>query len=65
MQQDASWQRWIPLTGILFVILMFIGAGLMDLPTSDDTDSEIRGFYTDSGNRVQAIIGGHISLSLA
>ncbi len=60
MQQDAAWQRWVPVTGILFVILMFLGAGLMNLPNTDDPDREIRVFYTDSGDRVQAIIGGHI-----
>ena len=60
MQQDAAWQRWVPVTSILFVILMFIGGGLMNLPNTDDSDREIRAFYTDSGNRVQAIIGGHI-----
>ena len=60
MQSDAAWQRWVPLTGILFVILLFIGGGLMDLPGSDQSDSEVRSFYSDSGNRFQVIIGGHI-----
>ena len=40
MHKDAVWQRWVPLTGILFVILLFIGAGFMDLSDSEDSDRD-------------------------
>ena len=60
MQQDAAWQRWVPLTGILFVILFIIGFGIMDLPGLDDSDADVTAFYSDSDNRVRIIIGAYI-----
>jgi hypothetical protein len=56
----TGWQRWIPLTGILFVIL-FVGAiFLVSLPGGDDSEQEVLDWYTDSGNRTSAVIGAYL-----
>jgi hypothetical protein len=56
----TGWQRWIPLTGILFVIL-FVGAiFLASLPGGDDSDQEVLDWYTDSGNRTSAVISAYL-----
>jgi hypothetical protein len=55
MQQLPAFQRWIPLSGIVFVVLLIVGMGLMDLPTGDDSDQTVSAFYADHGNRVEVI----------
>lgn len=57
--QEAAWQRWIPLSGILFVILLLVGFVIMQLPMPDTPDSEITAFYEDSNNRLMVIIGAY------
>jgi hypothetical protein len=58
----TGWQRWIPLTGILFVIL-FVGAiFLVSLPGGDDSEQEVLDWYADSGNRTSAVIGAYLSV---
>lgn len=58
--QDAAWQRWMPLTGILFVILLVVGFVVMALPMPDVADAELTAFYEDRDNRVMVIVGAYI-----
>jgi hypothetical protein len=56
----AAWQKWIPLTGVLFVVLYFIGFGLVSGPDNSDSDQKILDWYNDSGHQTMVIIGGYI-----
>jgi hypothetical protein len=51
-------ERWAPLGGIIFVILMVIGTGLLgDHPDPDAPEQEIADYLSDSGNHTRNIIG--------
>jgi hypothetical protein len=59
---EASWQRWIPLSGIIFVVLfvvaLFVGTG----PENENTMSnrELLDWYADHGHRVTMIVGTYL-----
>jgi len=54
-------ERWAPLGGIIFVVLMVIGAGLLgDHPDPDAPDQEIADYLGDSGNHTRNIIGAYV-----
>ena len=56
----ASWQRWIPLTGILFVVLAVIGFVLASPPDSNNvSDQKILDWYNDSGHQTSQIVGAY------
>ena len=59
---DSRWDRWGPIAGIVFVVLLFVGLNLAvsDLPSGDDPISKFTSYYNDSGKRAQAIIGGYL-----
>ena len=59
---DSRWDRWGPIAGIAFVILLFVGLNLAvsDLPSGDDPVSKFLSYYNDSGKRAQAIVGGYL-----
>ena len=62
--QQAAWQRWIPLTGILFVILFLIGIILTDAESTNKTDQELLDWYAKSSHQTAMIIGAYL-LALA
>jgi len=54
-------ERWAPLGGIIFVVLMVIGTGLLgDHPDPDAPDQEIADYLGDSGNHTRNIIGAYV-----
>jgi hypothetical protein len=57
---QASWQKWVPLTGILFVILFIIGGILATGPDNTDNDQHVVEWYADSGNQTATIAGAYI-----
>lgn len=58
---QASWQRWVPLSGILFVILFIVGFFLVVGPEtgSDQSDQEILDWYTKSSHQTLAFVGAY------
>jgi hypothetical protein len=49
--------RWIPLSGIVYVVLFLVGFILVsDSPEASDSDTEIVSYYGDSGNRAKEIV---------
>lgn len=58
----ARWERWGPIAGIVFVVLLFVGVNLAvaDLPSADDSLTKIANFYNDGGKRAQVIIGAYL-----
>jgi MFS family permease len=57
---QAGWQKWIPLTGVLFVILYIVGFGLVSGPDNTDSDQKILDWYNDSGHQTSVIIGAYL-----
>lgn len=54
---SASARRWIPLSGIVYVVLFIIGFSLAEgSPQASDPDSDFVSYYADSGNRTQEIV---------
>ena len=54
-------QRWVALSGILFVVLMLAGASFVtDVPKADASAQEIAGYLADSGNHTRNIIGAYL-----
>jgi hypothetical protein len=56
----TGWQRWIPLTGVLFVILFVAAIFIVSFPGGDDPEQEVLDWYTDSGNRTSAVISAYL-----
>jgi hypothetical protein len=59
---DSRWERWAPISGIVFVVLFIVGIGLAlsDLPAADDPITKFTSFYNDKGNRATLIIGSYL-----
>jgi hypothetical protein len=59
---DSRWDRWGPIAGIAFVVLMLVGISLAlsDLPSGDDPISKFNSFYNDKGDRAKLIIGSYL-----
>jgi len=54
-------ERWAPLGGIIFIVLMVIGVGLLgDHPDPDASEQEITDYLGDSGNHTRNIIGAYL-----
>ena len=54
-------ERWAPVSGIVFVLFMFVGTFFVaDVPNPDSSAQEISGYLTDSGNHTRNIIGAYI-----
>src|SRR3954454_7737046 len=59
---DSRWDRWGPIAGIAFVVLLVVGISLAisDLPAGDDPVSKFTSFYNDKGDRAKVIIGSYL-----
>jgi hypothetical protein len=55
---DSGWQRWVPLSGILFVVLFVIGF-LLGTGPDDSDDAKLLAWYADSGHQTAAVIGAY------
>ncbi len=54
--RSATVGRWIPLSGIAYVVLFIIGFSLAEgSPQASDPDADFVSYYADSGNRTQEI----------
>jgi len=54
-------ERWAPLGGIIFVVLLIIGVGLIgDHPDPDASNQEISDYLGDSGAHTRNIIGAYL-----
>jgi Domain of unknown function (DUF4386) len=54
-------QRWAALSGIVFVVLMLVGASfVLDVPNGDASSQEIARYLTDSGNHTRNIVGAYL-----
>jgi hypothetical protein len=53
--------RWAPLSGIAFVVLMLTGAFfVLDVPKGDASAQEIASYLSDSGNHTRNITGAYL-----
>ena len=57
----SRFERWAPMAGIVFVLLM-IGGGFLvsDVPNSDAANHEIAGYLADGDNHTRNIIGAYL-----
>jgi hypothetical protein len=54
-------QRWAALSGIVFVVLMLVGAAfVIDLPKADASSQEIARYLADGDNQMRNIIGAYL-----
>jgi hypothetical protein len=54
-------ERWAPISGIVFVVLMVVGSFLVaDVPDSDAPEQEIVDYLADSDNHTRNIIGAYL-----
>ena len=58
----SSWfERWAPIAGVAFVVLMVVGSMLIgDVPAPDAPAQEIANYLADSGNHTRNIIGAYL-----
>jgi hypothetical protein len=57
----SRFERWAPIAGIAFVILMVVGSMLIsDVPAPDATAQQIADYLADSGNHTRNIIGAYL-----
>jgi Domain of unknown function (DUF4386) len=58
----GQWERWAPLAGIIFVVLMFTGTFLVayPIPAADAPAQQIADYLADSGTHTRNIIGAYI-----
>ena len=63
--EQAGWQRWIPLCGVLFVILFIVGISFAgNSLDSSESDQAYLDWYGDSGHQTASIAGAYV-LALA
>jgi hypothetical protein len=54
-------ERWAPLSGIIFVILMVVGTMFVaDVPDPDAPQQQLATYLADSGNHMRNIMGAYI-----
>jgi hypothetical protein len=61
-EPTTSWfERWAPISGIAFVVLMVVGSMLVgDVPAPDASGQEIATYLADSGAHTRNIIGAYL-----
>ncbi len=57
---QSSWERWFPLGGILFAVLLIAGFFVAGSTPDNAKPQEWTTFYADSGNRMQQVIGAYL-----
>jgi hypothetical protein len=54
-------ERWAPISGIVFVVLMVVGSFLVgDVPDPDAAEREIADYLADSDNHTRNLIGAYL-----
>jgi hypothetical protein len=57
----GQWERWAPLGGIMFVVLMVTGSFfVLDVPAAAAPAQEIADYLADSGNHTRNNIGAYM-----
>ncbi len=49
-------ERWVPLSGVVAIVLVFVAVLMADSPALDDPGSEWTAYFEDSGNRARHIV---------
>ncbi len=57
---QSSWQRWIPLTGILAAVFLLIGFNMAVGPSSTENDDKLLKWYADGGHQTTVIVGAYL-----
>src|SRR4029453_4204821 len=53
--------RWAPLGGIIFVVLMVVGTTFVaDVPDPDAPQQQLASYLADSGNHTRNIVGAYL-----
>ena len=66
MRPERWWERWGPLSGVVFVALMIISFAVAgDSPSNDDSDAKIAAFVGKHSEQVRNIVGFFIVLAAA
>jgi hypothetical protein len=54
-------ERWAPLAGIIFVVLMFVGTFFVaDVPNPDAAQQQLATYLADGGNHTRNLIGAYV-----
>ena len=54
-------ERWAPLSGIIFVVLMFVGTFFVaDVPDPDAAQQQLATYLADSSNHTRNLVGAYI-----
>lgn len=57
MTQERWWERWGPLSGVIFVVLMILAFVISgDSPSNDDSNAEITAFVGKHSEQIQNIV---------
>jgi hypothetical protein len=58
----TSWlERWAPIAGVAFVVLMVVGSMLIgDVPAPDATAQQVADYLADGGNHTRNIVGAYL-----
>jgi hypothetical protein len=60
---QRSWQRWAPLTGVVFVVLMIVGFAIAgSSPSTDDSNAKIARYLAKSSNQDRNVVAFFIVL---
>ena len=57
MSQQSSWERWAPLSGVAFVVVIILGFAIAgSSPSSDDSNAKIAAYLAKDSNQTKNII---------
>ncbi len=57
---QSGWQRWVPLTGIIAAVFLFIGFMMAIGPENTDNDQKLIAWYADSGHQTTVVAGAYL-----
>ncbi len=57
---QSGWQRWVPLTGIIAAVLLFIGFIMASGPENTDNDQKLVAWYADGGHQTTVVAGAYL-----
>ena len=57
----SRFERWAPVAGIAFVVLMVVGSMLVgDIPLPDASNAEITGYLADGSRQMKNLVGAYL-----
>src|SRR5262249_53066005 len=61
VSKRSRFERWAPVAGIAFVVLMVVGSMLVsDVPSPDASRSDIVGYLADGDRQTKNIVGAYL-----